>query len=90
MQYDSYRVQAVLNEIDGYNHSGTMHVGGPALFGMNFQAVTTAEQLPKSDGLTRGYLPGGTVPAPALVRALNPQALQAVQIEHTRVLPGLG
>jgi Type I phosphodiesterase / nucleotide pyrophosphatase len=71
MQYDSYKVQAVLNEIDGYNHSGTVHVGVPALLGMNFQSVTTAEQLPKSDGLTGGYLPGGKVPAPALVRALN-------------------
>jgi hypothetical protein len=71
MQFDSYRVQAVLNEIDGYNHSGTAHVGVPALFGMNFQSVTTAEQLPKSDGLRDGYLPGGKVPAPGLVSALN-------------------
>jgi hypothetical protein len=71
MQYDSYKVQAVLNEIDGYNHSRTKHVGVPALFGMNFQVVTTAEQQPKSDGLTGGYLPGGTVPGPLLTRALN-------------------
>jgi hypothetical protein len=71
MQYDSYKVQAILNEIDGYNHSRTAHVGVPALFGMNFQTVTTAEQLPKSDGLTGGYLPGGQVPGPLLVRALN-------------------
>ena len=27
MQYDSYKVQAILNEIDGYNHSRTSHVG---------------------------------------------------------------
>ncbi len=71
MKYDSYKVQAVLNEIDGYNHSRTRHVGVPALFGMNFQVVTQAEQLPKSDGLTGGYLPGGKVPGPLLVRALN-------------------
>jgi Type I phosphodiesterase / nucleotide pyrophosphatase len=71
MQYDSYKVRAVLNEIDGYNHSRTSHVGVPALFGMNFQTVTTAEQLPSSDGLTGGYLPGGQVPGPLLVRALN-------------------
>jgi hypothetical protein len=71
MQFDSYRVQAVLNEIDGYNHSRSKHVGVPALFGMNFQTVTTAEQLPKSDGLTGGYLPGGKVPGPLLTRALN-------------------
>jgi Type I phosphodiesterase / nucleotide pyrophosphatase len=71
MKFDSYRVQAVLNEIDGYNHSRSEHVGVPALFGMNFQSVTTAEQLPTSDGLTAGYLPGGKVPAPALLDALN-------------------
>jgi hypothetical protein len=71
IQYDTYKVQAVLNEIDGYNHSGTKHVGVPALFGMNFQVVTTAEQLPTSDGLTGGYLPGGKVPGPALLRAFN-------------------
>jgi hypothetical protein len=70
-RFDSYRVQAVLNEIDGYNHSGSKHVGVPALFGMNFQAVTTAEQLPTSDGLAGGYLPGGKVPGPLLVSAFN-------------------
>jgi hypothetical protein len=71
MQYDSYKVQAVLNEIDGYNHSRTRHVGVPGLFGMNFQTVTTAEQQPTSGGLTGGYLPGGTVPGPLLTRAFN-------------------
>ena len=38
---------------------------------MNFQTVSTAQKLPVSDGLTGGYLPGGTVPGPLLVRALN-------------------
>jgi hypothetical protein len=71
MQYDSYKVQAILNEIDGYDHSRTNHVGVPAIFGMNFQTVSTAQKLPTSDGLTGGYLPGGTVPGPLLVRALN-------------------
>ena len=71
MQYDSYKVQAILNEIDGYNHSRTTHVGVPGIFGMNFQTVSTAEKLPTSDGLTGGYLPGGMVPGPLLTRALN-------------------
>jgi hypothetical protein len=71
MQYDSYKVQAILNEIDGYDHSRTHHVGMPAIFGMNFQTVSTAQKLPTSDGLAGGYLPGGTVPGPLLVRALN-------------------
>ena len=71
MQYDSYKVQAILNEIDGFDHSGKNHVGVPAIFGMNFQTISTAQKLPTSDGLTGGYLPGGTVPGPLLVRALN-------------------
>lgn len=71
MQYDSYKVQAILNEIDGYNHSRTSRVGVPGIFGMNFQTVSTAQKLPASDGLAGGYLPGGKVPGPLLVRALN-------------------
>ncbi len=70
-QYDSYKVQAVLNEIDGYNHSRTKNVGVPGIFGMNFQTVSTAEKLPESDGLTGGYLPGGATPGPLLQRALE-------------------
>jgi len=70
-QYDSFKVQAVLNEIDGFDHSGKTRVGVPAIFGMNFQTVSTAQKLPTSDGLAGGYLPGGKVPGPLLVRALN-------------------
>jgi Type I phosphodiesterase / nucleotide pyrophosphatase len=71
MQYDSYKVQSILNEIDGYDHSRTHHAGTPAIFGMNFQTISTAQKLPTSDGLTGGYLPGGVVPGPLLTRALN-------------------
>jgi hypothetical protein len=71
MQYDSYKVQAILNEIDGYNHSRTSHVGVPGIFGMNFQTVSTAQKLPTSDGLTGGYFPGGKIPQALLVRALT-------------------
>jgi hypothetical protein len=71
MQYDSYKVQAVLNEIDGYDHSHTTKVGVPAIFGMNFQTVSTAEKLLSSDGLSGGYEPGTTTPGPLLQRALD-------------------
>jgi hypothetical protein len=53
--YDSTKVAAVINEIDGFDHSGTRRVGTPAIFGMNFQTVSTAEKLPLSDGLRGGY-----------------------------------
>jgi hypothetical protein len=71
MQYDSYKVRAVINEIDGYDHSRSHKVGVPAIFGMNFQTVSTAQKLPSSDGLRGGYLPGTTTPGPLLRRALD-------------------
>ena len=71
MQYDSYKVQAVLNEIDGYDHVRSNKVGVPEIFGMNFQTVSTAEKLLSSDGLAGGYLPGGKIPGPLLQRALD-------------------
>ncbi|OIJ85719.1 alkaline phosphatase family protein [Streptomyces monashensis] len=69
-QYDGYKVSAVLNEIDGYDHGRTRRVGTPAVFGMNFQSVSTAQKLPTSDGLTGGYLAKG-VPGPLLARNLD-------------------
>jgi hypothetical protein len=68
--YDSTKVAALINEIDGYDHSGTQHVGTPAIFGMNFQTVSTAEKLPLSDGLRGGYNTDGT-PGPLLSRSLD-------------------
>ncbi|HJP73864.1 MAG TPA: alkaline phosphatase family protein [Pseudonocardiaceae bacterium] len=70
-QYDSYKVRAVLNEIDGYDHSRTHKVGTPAIFGMNFQTVSTAEKLPTSDGQTGGYLADGVTPGPLLSGSLD-------------------
>ena len=71
MQYDSYKVQAVLNWINGLDHSGASRLGTPAIFGMNFQAVSTAEKLPTSDGLAGGYLADGKTPGALLQRALD-------------------
>lgn len=70
-QYDSYKVQAVINEINGFDHSGTHRVGTPAIFGMNFQTVSTAQKLPTSGGLTGGYLAIGETPGPLLAGALD-------------------
>jgi hypothetical protein len=72
-QYDSYKVQAVINWINGYEHSGTgSKVGTPAIYGMNFQTVSTAEKLKSSPATLIGpdengnytegpSLPGGYV-----------------------------
>jgi len=69
-EYDSTKVAAVLNEIDGKDHSGSRSVGVPAIFGMNFQTLSTAQKLPVSDGLAGGYHPDGT-PGPLVQRALD-------------------
>jgi Type I phosphodiesterase / nucleotide pyrophosphatase len=43
--YDQLKVQAVLNEIDGRTSDGHRHAPVPAIFGMNFQAVSVGEKL---------------------------------------------
>jgi hypothetical protein len=54
-QYDSYKVKAVVNWINGYEHSGTgPKVGTPAIYGMNFQTVSTAEKLKSSPAVLIG------------------------------------
>lgn len=75
--YDAYKVDAVVNWIDGFDHSGTAKQETPAIFGMNFQTVSTAEKLPASSGSTPGatlpggYLADGATPGPLLQEALQ-------------------
>ncbi|MBV9414084.1 MAG: alkaline phosphatase family protein, partial [Solirubrobacterales bacterium] len=57
-QYDGYKVQAVINEINGYDHSGTTKLGTPAILGMNFQAVSVAEKVDSASTLVKN--PDGT------------------------------
>jgi arylsulfatase A-like enzyme len=77
--YDSLKVQAVINWAHGGNHDGTNNAAGePAIFGMNFQSVSTAEKLNfshfNSDGGVPGlggYTGGGTAAGPVLGGALD-------------------
>jgi arylsulfatase A-like enzyme len=43
--YDGIKVQAILNEINGFDHTGTTPLPTPALFGMNFQSVSVGQKL---------------------------------------------
>lgn len=77
-QYDNYKVQAVLNWIDGHRHDGSGNPGTPAIFGMNFQTVSTGQKLPTSrtEGdlsgtAPGGYLADGATPGPVLSNALD-------------------
>jgi predicted AlkP superfamily pyrophosphatase or phosphodiesterase len=44
-QNDNLKVQGILNEINGFTHDGKTQVGVPAVFGMNFQAVSVGQKL---------------------------------------------
>jgi predicted AlkP superfamily pyrophosphatase or phosphodiesterase len=43
--YDGIKVQAVLHQINGFDHTGTRDLGTPAIFGMNFQSVSVGQKL---------------------------------------------
>ena len=102
-QYDGYKVQAVVNELDGYDHSGQNRVGVPAILGMNFQTVSVAEKVdspstltPNADGTytegpteLAGYLPGGTTPGPLLASAFDYVNAQLQQMANTIQQDGL-
>ena len=65
--YDTLKVQAVLNWIDGKNHDGSATVPVPNIFGMNFQAVSVGQKLvEKSLGETGGYTDASGTPSEGL------------------------
>jgi Type I phosphodiesterase / nucleotide pyrophosphatase len=72
MCYDSTHVEAVLNQIDGYTHDRSKHVGVPAVFGTNFQAVSVGEKLQKDPvtGASGGYTDVLGTPAAGLAAEL--------------------
>src|SRR5215469_12918294 len=64
--YDDLKVQAILNEIAGKDHTGTKQEPVPAIFGMNFQAVSVTQKLAGD-----GYLDAAGTPSPELQAALD-------------------
>ncbi|MBV8282204.1 MAG: alkaline phosphatase family protein [Candidatus Eremiobacteraeota bacterium] len=70
--YDSLKVKAVVNWIDGLDGAGKTKTGVPAVFGMNFQAVSVGQKLAKSGDadadktLVGGYLDANATPGNAL------------------------
>src|SRR5262249_24598960 len=64
--YDDLKVQAILNEIAGKDHTGTKAAPVPAIFGMNFQAVSVTQKLTGD-----GYLDSTGTPSPELQAALD-------------------
>src|SRR3989442_3388645 len=78
MAYDDMKVAAIVNEINGLDHTGTTYVGTPTLFGMNFQAVSVGQKLKAEQLLTAPLLAGGYLDA-----AGTPSAGLLATLEHT-------
>jgi len=79
---DEKKVAAIINEIHGRKHDGTPGQGVPAVFGMNFQAVSVGQKLahdnsdgscPQSvhTGMPGGYLDGAGTPTAVLAYGLQ-------------------
>jgi hypothetical protein len=77
--YDSVKVQAVLNQIDGKTHNGNAQAPVPAIFGLNFQAVSVGQKLIYTDGpsvpapysLQGGYMDAFGTPSPSLLQEIK-------------------
>jgi hypothetical protein len=66
--YDTLKVDAVLNWIDGKNHLGTAQTQVPTIFGMNFQALSVGQKfIEKSTNTNGGYLDAAATPGAALL-----------------------
>src|SRR5580658_6914854 len=66
--YDTLKVNAILNEINGKTHNGSASAPTPALFGMNFQVVSVGQKLiEKSLSITGGYQDAQGTPTPSLL-----------------------
>jgi arylsulfatase A-like enzyme len=74
---DQLKVNAVLNQIHGRTHLGASKAPVPAIFGMNFQAVSVGQKLisPKSavrtDANTGGYEDAQGTPRPLMLAEIQ-------------------
>lgn len=72
--YDTLKVNAVVNEIDGKTHNGAASAPTPELFGMNFQAVSVGQKLIEkglSPKVTGGYLDAQGTPTESLLSEIE-------------------
>lgn len=65
--YDTLKVHAILNEIDGYNHNRSQKTQVPTLFGMNFQTVSVGQKLIEKNVGSGGYLDATGTPSSLLL-----------------------
>ncbi|MGT2465162.1 alkaline phosphatase family protein [Mesorhizobium atlanticum] len=73
--FDEARVKALINEMKGLNSTGSHPAKVPTLFGMNFQAVSVGQKLPKAGpgddpALVGGYKDASGTPNSGLAKQL--------------------
>ena len=61
---DEFKVKAVINQIRGFDHTGTTQVGVPAIFGMNFQSINIGQKI-------AGYTNAAGTPTAGLAQAFD-------------------
>ena len=85
VENDQKKVKAIINEIKGLTHDGKPAFGAPAVFGMNFQAVSVGQKLakdnsdgscaddtdPSINGQPGGYTDGSETPTAVLAYGLQ-------------------
>jgi hypothetical protein len=89
--YDTLKVHAVLNWINGKTHLGDHNAPVPVIFGMNFQAVSVGQKLiEKINGVRTfgGYTDAAGTPSPQLLREI--QFVDASIGEMVRALQAQG
>ena len=72
--YDTLKVNAIVNEINGKTHNGSASAPVPAIFGMNFQTVSVGQKLIEktlTPTVYGGYLDAQGTPTPSLVSAIE-------------------
>jgi hypothetical protein len=69
--YDTLKVNAILNEIDGLSHNGKKQTKVPTIFGMNFQAVSVGQKLIEAGAGSGGYLDGTGTPSAFLLQEIQ-------------------
>ena len=68
--YDQLKVNAILNQIEGKTHTGAA-AKVPAVFGMNFQAVSVGQKLIEPSVGTGGYTNAEGVPTAGLLKEIE-------------------
>ncbi len=69
--YDTLKVNAIINEIDGKTHLGKSKAPVPNIFGMNFQAVSVGQKLIEANVGSGGYLDNTGTPSSLLLSEIQ-------------------